>query len=149
MSPLALPWPSPGHPQGGLTAFPSLAFSFGKATGSSPLTLLWPFPFGIAWECSPRKRMTLITLFRFHKKMNWFQGLNTFPNDNWLTLCSLRHWATTNPVYSMIFFVWDKRWEHNWESIGFRAKSKLAPKTQSKTVFLSIYQNISKTWFVS
>ena len=48
----------------------------------------------------------------------------------------------------MIFFIWDKRWEHNLESIGFRAKSKLAPKTQSKTVFLSIYQNILKTWLV-
>ena len=48
----------------------------------------------------------------------------------------------------MIFFLWDQRWEHNLESIGFRAKSKLVPKTQSKTVFLSIYQNILKTWLV-
>ena len=48
----------------------------------------------------------------------------------------------------MFFFVWDIRWEHSSESIGIRAKSKLAPKTQSKTVFLSIYQNILKTWLV-
>ena len=49
-------------------------------------------------------------------------------------------------TYSMIFFIWDKRWEHNLESIGFKTKSKIAPKTKSKTVFLVIYQNTFKTW---
>lgn len=48
----------------------------------------------------------------------------------------------------MIFFDWDKRSDHNLESIWFRAKYNLAPKTQSKTVFLSTYQNILKIWLV-